>query len=301
MGTGSMGRFSCPRCKAILELASGTQATCATCGQRLQLPVSSEDAPAKKAAAAAPLLPTEAKSLDIPETRLVLGRMHVFWHCPTCHGPVDIPLDLRQHSVRCPSCRERIPVPAVAAVQPPLPSARPPAPAPPYRDPEPSHSRRSRRPREEDSERPRRRVRRANDDYDDDDDSDYRHRRSQPGPDQQTCARAASFGLTCSLISLGLIVLSTFVILVIQNAGMRPERQGILFVVSFIAVAIAFVMSLLGTIFSSRGMNPVNEINRGTATGGLVCGIIGLVISAIGGLIVSCAGFFFWAVFNARF
>jgi hypothetical protein len=101
--------------------------------------------------------------------------------------------------------------------------------------------------------------------------------------------RAASSGLMCSLISLGLLLLA-LVIAIAGSAVHRPDRQGVVVFVIFIVVAVSFVLSLLGTIFSSRGLNPVNESNRGAATAGLVCGIIGLVISAIVGLFVMCIG-----------
>jgi hypothetical protein len=152
----------------------------------------------------------------------------------------------------------------------------------------PVPSSRSRRDRDwEPEERPRRRRRRAG--YDDDDDDDDYIGRST-GLDLHACTRAANSGLTCSLISLGLMVVSFVIWAAVASAGPPPNRQGVLVFILFIAVAIAFVLSLLGTIYSSRGMNPINETNRGVATSGLVCGIIGLVISAIVGLFVLCIG-----------
>jgi DNA-directed RNA polymerase subunit RPC12/RpoP len=290
-----MSRFACPRCKTILENATGI-AVCHGCGQRVQVPATTERAevvPQTAAPAQAFQPPPEAAA---PQIRPVMGRSHVFWNCNLCRGPVDIPVDSRQQSVRCPHCSQRIAVPPVpaSALPPPPPQALLPERATyPVADPSPPPAPVSRSRRDDDWEpdRPRRRRRRRDDD---DDDDDFLARREDM-PDLYTVRRAASQGLTCSLISLGLL----FVALVIWIAGAaasnRPDRHGILVFVIFIVVAVSFVLSLLGTIFSSRGMNPVNESNRGMATGGLVCGIIGLVISAIVGLFVMCIGLFMFS------
>jgi hypothetical protein len=48
---------------------------------------------------------------------------------------------------------------------------------------------------------------------------------------------------------------------------------------------VSFVLCLLGIVFGSRGMSHFNTDNRGVATGGLVCGIIGLILSSLFGLV----------------
>jgi hypothetical protein len=294
-----MTRFACPRCKTILEGVSGI-ATCTGCGQRLQVPAVAEGpAATPPGSPSSQAWPTssEASPAAAPQVRMVMGRSHVFWDCNVCHGPVDIPVDLRQQSVRCPHCSQRIGVPALPA------GALPPPPPPvlvperetyPLSDPVPvaAPARRSRR--DDDWERDRPRRRRRPREYDDDDD-DFLTRPGPGAPDLPECMRKASSGLMCSLISLGCLFVALIIWIAGVAAGTRPDRQGILVFVIFIVVAIAFVLSLLGTVFSSRGLNPVNESNRGLATAGLVCGIIGLVISAIVGLFVMCIGLVIWS------
>jgi DNA-directed RNA polymerase subunit RPC12/RpoP len=286
-----MTRFACPRCKTMLENVTGI-AVCPGCGQRLQVPGAAATVAEARPPVAVPVFQSPpAPASTEPQIRPVLGRSHVFWNCNLCRGPVDIPVDSKQQSVRCPHCSQRIAVPPVpaSALPPPPPHALiPERDTYPVSDPAPPPTRVSRARRDDDWEpdRPRRRRLRR-DDYGDD---DYLARSAAGAPDLPTVMRSASHGLACSLISLGLL----FVALIIWIAGVaartRPDRQGILVFMIFIVVAVSFVLSLLGTIFSSRGMNPVNESNRGAATGGLVCGIIGLVISAIVGLFVMCVG-----------
>jgi DNA-directed RNA polymerase subunit RPC12/RpoP len=288
-----MARFACPRCRTILENVSGI-AVCPGCGQRLQVP----SAPLSEAVPAATAALPAGSGAAGPKIEQVMGRAHVFWHCEACGGQVDIPVDLRQQSVRCPHCSQRIGVPPLpaGAVPPAAPALVPERETYPLSEPPPSRApaARSRRNDDWEPERPRRR-RRPSYDYDDDDDDDFLRRRDRNAPDLPTCMRSASSGLMCSLISIGCLLLALVIWIVAIAARTGPDRQGILVFVIFIVIAVAFVLSLLGTIFSSRGLNPVNESNRGTATCGLVCGIIGLVISAIVGLFVMCVGLVIWS------
>jgi len=281
-----MTRFACPRCNTILENVSGI-ATCPGCGQRLQAPGGTDGGG----------LSSSPEAAAEPQVRLVLGRAHVFWNCNVCRGPVDIPMDLRQQSVRCPHCSQRIGVPSVpaAALPPPPPAALlPQREAYPVSDPLPPPPRSVRSHRDDDWERDRPRRRRRPD-YDNDDDDEFLRRRSAGAPDLHECMRKARSGLLCSLISLGCLFVALLIWIGGVAARIRPGREGILVFVIFIVVAVSFVLSLLGTVYSSRGLNPVNESNRGAATSGLVCGIIGLVISAIVGLFVMCVGLIFFA------
>jgi len=293
-----MIRFACPKCKTVLENEPGVKFSCPGCGQRLQAPPPPENktmmgklvdpAPASPPAAV-PVNPLPTPVGGDVQLRILMGREHVFWNCPLCQNPVDTPLDLRQPSVRCPHCSQKIAVP-----QPP--GAGVARPAPPPLEPEyvtaeqrdsresPRESRESPRSYGDDYDRPRRRRRFA--DYDDDDDYGPSYRRGSY--DIQALTRASTSGLTCSLIGLGLLLI--VFLLWVAAAGPRSGRGEALVFFILLADLGSFVLSLLGTIFSSRGLNPANESNRGLAVGGLVCGIIGLVISSIIGLVFMCIG-----------
>jgi hypothetical protein len=118
------------------------------------------------------------------------------------------------------------------------------------------------------------------------DDDDFRHSRPRSRRDAQAAARAAVSGLTCSLISLGLLVLILVIWAMVAQSRAGPAVRSFLSLLALVTVLGCFVLSLLGTIFSNRGLDPANEVNRGVAVAGLVCGIIALVISATAGLIL---------------
>jgi hypothetical protein len=103
------------------------------------------------------------------------------------------------------------------------------------------------------------------------------------------CIRSASSGLTCSLIGIGLMLLTLFLWVAAEGASWRGSGDALLFLVVITTLA-SFVLGLLGVIFSSRGLNELNQHNRGSAVGGLVCGIICLVVTVIVGLAVLCVG-----------
>jgi DNA-directed RNA polymerase subunit RPC12/RpoP len=285
-----MIRFACPKCKTVLENEPGVKFSCPGCGQRLQAPMPPENKTVMgklvepSPVPASPPVALPADPLPAPaggdvQLRIIMGREHVFWNCPLCQNPVDTPLDLRQPSVRCPHCSQKIAVP-----QPPgagVSRSTPPPLEPEYitRDLDENS-----RPLSE-PEPPRRRKRYA--DYDDDVD-DYVPAYRRPRYDIQSLVRASTSGLTCSLIGLGLLLI-VFLLWVVA-AGPRAGRGEALVFFILLTDLGAFVLSLLGTIFSSRGLNPVNESNRGLAVGGLVCGIIGLVISSVVGLVFMCIG-----------
>ncbi len=322
-----MIRFMCPRCKAVLEQpdnAAGQKMACPACNQRLQVPLPAENktvlgsavenAPPLSAAAgsavveAVPVtpapggaeLPAPAAASARVQIRLVMGREHIFWPCPLCQNQVDVPQDLGQLAVRCPHCARKIEVPypqgAPPRRAPPPPSERPPPPPPPPRSPapyppDPPLSREVGRSRyDDDWDRPPPRRR-----YEDDYYGPPRYRRSGQSPDQ--AARAAVAGLICSMISLGLLLVTLFIWVL---AAERRSTAESLLCLMLIVVGASFVLGLLGTIFSSRGLYPENVHNRGAAVAGLVCGIIGLVISSLVGFILLVA-VMFWLDRPRRF
>jgi DNA-directed RNA polymerase subunit RPC12/RpoP len=308
-----MIRFACPKCKTVLENEPGTKFSCPGCGQRLQAPFPPENKtvmgklmdgagrgqapfsapednspmPKKVPDPLPPPVAMPADPLPVPvggnvQLRIIMGREHVFWNCPLCQNPVDTPLDLRQMSVRCPHCSQKIAVPQPAGARMTPPATPPLEPESVTADqPEP---RETSRPFEEGGRPRRRRSRFA--DYDDEPD-DYvpSFRR---GYNVHDLVRASASGLTCSLIGLGLLLI--VFLLWIAAASSRPGRGEAFVFFILIAALGSFVLSLVGTIFSSRGLNPANETNRGQAVGGLVCGIIGLVLSSIIGLVFMCIG-----------
>jgi hypothetical protein len=131
---------------------------------------------------------------------------------------------------------------------------------------------------------PRRRKRFA--DFDDYDDYAPSYRRGDY--DIRDLMRASTSGLTCSVIGLGLLLI-VFLLCVVDSNTLGGRRPALVFFILLVDLA-SFVLSLLGTIFSSRGLNPDNDSNRNLAVGGLVCGIVGLVISSVVGLVFMCIG-----------
>jgi hypothetical protein len=111
---------------------------------------------------------------------------------------------------------------------------------------------------------------------------------------QEVSARAASSSLVCSLISLGLLLV-TFVLwlLVMQNQfGREPSFMvGVL-----LMILVSLLLAILGIVFSSRGLDQSNRYNRGQATAGLVCGIIALVIGSLVGLFFFCMGMVIFSI-----
>jgi DNA-directed RNA polymerase subunit RPC12/RpoP len=285
-----MIRFACPKCKTVLENEPGVKFSCPGCGQRLQAPMPPENKtvmgkllePAATPAPASPPVAVPADALPAPaggdvQVRILMGREHIFWNCPLCRNPVDTPLDLNQPSVRCPHCSQKIvvPLPEGAGT-----SRRSPPPLEPERV---TTDRRESSPPYEDAG-PRRRKRFA--DFDDYDDYAPSYRRGDY--DVRDLMRASTSGLTCSVIGLGLLLI-VFLLCVVDSNTLGGRRPALVFFILLVDLA-SFVLSLLGTIFSSRGLNPDNDSNRNLAVGGLVCGIVGLVISSVVGLVFMCIG-----------
>jgi predicted Ser/Thr protein kinase len=114
-----------------------------------------------------------------------------------------------------------------------------------------------------------------------------RHPR-RPLENPQVYIRAATGGMLCSLVGLALLVLAFLLSTATRRASRLPETA--LVWIALVLVVGSFVLCLLGTVAGSKGLNPLNATNRGQAVTGLVCGIIGMILSAIAGLFLFCAG-----------
>jgi hypothetical protein len=234
-------------------------------------------------AAPSPEIPAPVTSSTHVQVRLVMGREHLFWPCPYCQNSVDVPQDLGQVSVRCPHCAKKIEVPYPngmprRALPPPVPVDRPAAPRPPEPPPRPRYA--------DDYDWDRRPPRR---DYEDDDDRYPRDRSRASRARVDLAIRSAVSGLICSMVGLGLLLVAFFIwVLTVPSTRSTTNMSGLLCILALV-VGGSFVLSLLGTVFSSRGLYPENEHNRGAAVAGLVCGIIGLVISSLVGFILFIA------------
>jgi DNA-directed RNA polymerase subunit RPC12/RpoP len=298
-----MIRFACPRCKTVLERPeqdAGAKFACTSCGQRLQVPPSPIDKTMlgdvnwqKSGAAAAPV-PEAAPAAGDAQVRLVRGREHVVWACPLCETQVSVPLEPWQAAVRCPQCAKRIDVPhpgprggepnqqikARDGV------AVPPVPSPADSDVLPPRARERERDRwdEDDAPPPRRRPRW------DDDSGIRRYTRTGRPADEEDCARSSTTGFFCSLVSVAMIFIA-FVLWVVMIAERPLPGQADPFVFLILLLGlVGFVMGLIGVVFSSRGLDPINQRNRGLAVAGLVCGILGMVVGLIGSAFFFCIG-----------
>jgi hypothetical protein len=207
--------------------------------------------------------------------------------------------------VRCPQCVKRIDVPRTRGGGAPQqikagPGAA--APSEPELLPEQASARRGGgRPRDSDWDDDR-----ADDRDNDRDDRDLPRRRrgadweddagirrySRTGRpvDEADCARSSTTGFLCSIISVGLL----FVAFVIWIALIAERRGGgevdpFVFLILILGL-ISFVLGLIGVVFSSRGLDPINQRNRGLAVAGLVCGILGMVVGLIGSAFFFCVG-----------
>lgn len=281
----TMIRFACLTCKAVLERPeseAGAKLSCPACGQRLQVPAHGAPQADPGRSVAPGDVPLPPGSLGAGrsgyQVRSVLGREHVFWDCPACQGSVDVAVGFRHSTVHCPHCSAKIAVPEAAASRAPVPPAPAPPAFPPPSEPPVPLPVRPRYERADDFDEPVRR-RRA-------DRYDRRERASRDEVDY--CIRSATSGLTCSLIGLGLMLLNLFLWVAAEGASWGG-RDAILFLVVIVTLA-GFVLGLLGVVFSARGLNDVNQYNRGSAVSGLVCGIICLVITVIVGVAVICVG-----------
>jgi hypothetical protein len=226
------------------------------------------------------------------QVRLVRGREHVTWPCPLCQAQVSVALDLGQVTVRCPQCTKRIDVPSVPsetrgqfraepANVPPVSDSFPLAPPEPRGDSS----------REKDyDDRPRRRRSRYEDDDDDYEPRIRRYTASGRPASEDECARSSTTGFLCSIISIVLLFIAVIIWIALVAEGARGgQANPFVFLILLIGI-ISFVMGLIGLIFSSRGLDPINQRNRGLAVAGLVCGILGMVVGLIGSIFFFCVG-----------
>jgi hypothetical protein len=107
--------------------------------------------------------------------------------------------------------------------------------------------------------------------------------------------RGAQMGLVFSLLGLAGILIGLFVFLFYQSRRGPVQMESIFFILSFAAL-LTFVLTLMGIIFSGRGLHSSNDYNRGSAVAGLVCGILGVVLSVILGSFVLFCGVFLHAL-----
>ncbi|MFO0966799.1 MAG: hypothetical protein U0793_14600 [Gemmataceae bacterium] len=114
-------------------------------------------------------------------------------------------------------------------------------------------------------------------------------RRAAASP--QLAARAAQIGFTCTLIGLFGILAGLYVFFTFQRRGDPNIMETVCLVLSFVAL-VMFILTLLGVIYSGRGLDASNEQNRGLGVAGLVGGILGLTLSVVGGAITLLCGVF---------
>jgi hypothetical protein len=298
-------RFACPRCKTVIERAdheAGAKFSCTGCGQRLQVPGSvNKTAPPGAAnwdwvGGAVGVAPVaDAPPPGDVQVRLVRGREHITWPCPLCHTQVSVALDLCMATVRCPQCTKRIDVPRApessaqqfktAPAPDVLPVVEPPRRFRGYDD----DSRDGRREdyRDDYDDRPRRRRSR----YEDDDYEPRIRRYTASGrpASEEECARSSTTGFLCAVIGIALLLVAAIIWVVMVAEGPRGQASPLVFLILLIGI-ISFVLGLIGVVFSSRGLDPINQRNRGIAVAGLVCGILGMVVGLIGSIFFFCIG-----------
>jgi DNA-directed RNA polymerase subunit RPC12/RpoP len=99
-------KFPCPRCKTPLEMPAeeaGRKRPCPACGQRLLVP---DTAPAPAPAAPAGL----NKTMLVDENQPVPPPIR--YNCPNCKKPLESPASEAGTKKPCPSCGQRLQVPA---------------------------------------------------------------------------------------------------------------------------------------------------------------------------------------------
>ena len=241
--------------------------------------------------------------------------------CPRCKTVLERPEHEAGTKFSCPGCQQRLQVPGPpenktilgslvlpttpsaeqkstmgikAGPLPDVPAATPPA-LPPLSEPMARGARvdDSWDDPNDDSPRRSRRAERDLDDYD----IERRPDGARGGYDREACARSATVGFLCSMVSLGLIFAAMIIWLVVvaERRQFRRDIDPFVFVILALGLG-SFVLGLVGTIFSGRGLDQVNTQNRGLAIGGLICGILGMVVGLIGSVIFFCIGMFLMAL-----
>ena len=239
--------------------------------------------------------------------------------CPRCKTVLERP-DLESGTkLSCPGCQQRLQVPALpenktilgdlvsptaSPAEPgpmmgikvvPLPDA--PAPLPPATPPRPPMGSGARvRDDWDDADDGPRRPRRADRDLDELD-IERRPGRGRSGYDTEASIRSATVGFWCSMVGVGLIFtgMLLWLVMVSERRAFRRDMDPFVFLILALGL-VSFVLGLVGTIFSGRGLDPSNTQNRGLAIAGLICGILGMIVGLIGSLIFFCIGMFIMAL-----
>jgi len=237
--------------------------------------------------------------------------------CPSCQATLELPDHLGNTAFGCPGCGKSFVVPAAnsenalrqsfmerllhtpdgaqpGAVPMPPPGAKIGTPPPPAQSssshPAPEPPPLARRPLAAPPEPPaawmddepiRERPYYREDDYPDDDFDDPRPR---GGYSRDQAVRSAAWGMSLSMVGLIGILIGIFVFVFSSRRG--PGGLNALEAVTLIlaiGALLSFAFTLMGIVFSSRGMDRSNDHNRGMAVAGLVCGILGLVLSVVFG------------------
>ncbi len=225
--------------------------------------------------------------------------------CPRCRVVLEKPVEAAQSKLPCPNCGQRLQVPD-APEQPtlpgvPMPSVAVPPPPPPSDFVTANPSVYPVAPVGKDPPPPpptiadRRRLDYDDDPYDDEDFGYSRPRRLNRS-EQVFASRAAATGLTMSLLGMGMLLVMFVLWIVVMEHHRGRDSQPIFVVMALVCIG-AFILGLMGVIFSSRGLDQGNYANRGSAVAGLVIGIIDLVLGTIVGLLLICAGTFLWTRF----
>lgn len=113
-----MIRFTCPNCKALMEVRDdqvGAKGSCPKCGQRIQVP-----APVHKTVLGQlELSGTDSKTSTraVPQARSAVGERapeRSRFACPSCNAVLESPLSDAGTKINCPRCNQRILVPPPA-------------------------------------------------------------------------------------------------------------------------------------------------------------------------------------------
>jgi hypothetical protein len=113
-------------------------------------------------------------------------------------------------------------------------------------------------------------------------------------------AQASAAGLTAlvsSLISLGLLASILILGVIINHVG-SLQASGLILAGILLLDMVAFVASVIGSIYGVRSQAAGNTIYRAQGLIGLVAGILCLVMSLGIGLVAMCVGLFVAAVQN---
>jgi hypothetical protein len=134
----------------------------------------------------------------------------------------------------------------------------------------------------------------SDDNWDDDDLPPPRRRRRSNRelrelPSQAEMARASLAGLICSISGL-ILLMVIFFLLIIMGRQMDDNQIHGFLIISMFGLIGAFVLTLLGVVYGSKGMSEYNHDNRGVGVAGLIFGIIGVVLSILGGGWLTCLG-----------